>query len=66
MQYPNPSLSLPPRRGEKREGAMPNQRGLLCGGLQHFARSENFMALLLIHTEEELNFALQYTSKAAC
>lgn len=33
---------------------------------QCFDHPEYFLALLLMHTEEELNFALQCTSKAAC
>lgn len=38
----------------------------LFWNLSTFAHSENLMTLLLICTEEELNFALWYTSKTAC
>ena len=51
---------------EKQRELSPSRGVSSAKDFQRFARSENFTALLLVHTEEELNFALQYTSKAAC
>lgn len=60
-------LCLSHHVGERKERVLCPTKGVsFAEDFQHFAHSENFMALLLIHTEEELNFALQYTSKAAC
>lgn len=57
----------PTHAGERKENVLcPSNAVPFPEVSQPFAHSENFVALLLIHTKEELNFALQYTFKAAC